>query len=101
MDMPQYPKHEIKGITKCFNLYVKFPKNRWNEIEKAEKDDEEGNKIFKYLSEEYLEKYMPAPNADPHGGIEDFVEADKLNHCIPLPRKKNKISKSPDEDEMI
>ena len=50
MDMPQYPKHEIKGITKCFNLYVKFPKNRWNEIEKAEKDDEEGNKIFKYLS---------------------------------------------------
>ena len=44
--LPQYPKHEIKGITKCFNLYVKFPKNRWSEIEKAEKDDEEE---IKYL----------------------------------------------------
>ena len=101
MDMPQYPKHEIKGITKCFNLYVKFPKNRWKEIERAEKDDEEGNKIFAKLSEEYLEKYMPAPNADPHGGLEDFIEADKLDHCIPVPQKKRKVSKSSNEDEMI
>ena len=72
--MPQYPPHEIKGITKCFNLYVKFPRNRWKEIERAEKDDKEGNKIFKNLSDEYLKRYMPAPNADPHGGLEDFIE---------------------------
>ena len=78
----------IEEIKKCFALYIKFPKNRWSEIEKAEKDDEEGNKIFTQLSEEYLEKYMPAPNADPHGGIEDFIEVDKLDHCIPIPKKK-------------
>ena len=90
MDMPQYPKHEIKGIAKCFNLYVKFPKNRWKEIERAESDDEEGQKIFTDLSKEYLEKYMPAPNSDPHGGIEDFIEADKLNQCMPIP-KSNKV----------
>ena len=69
--MPQYPPHEIKEIRKCFNLYVKFPRNRWKEIEKAEKNDDEGNKIFNYLKEEFLEKYMPAPNDDPHGGIEN------------------------------
>ena len=101
MNMPQYPRHEIKEMTKCFNLYVKFPKNRWKEIERAEKDDDEGNKIFKELSEEYLEKYMPAPNADPHGGIEDFIDAEKLDHCIPVPRTKRKISKSSNEDEMV
>ena len=71
--MPQYPPHEIEEIKKCFALYIKFPKNRWKEIERAEKNDKEGNKIFKYLQEEYLEKYMPAPNANPTGGVEDFT----------------------------
>ena len=48
-----------------------------------------GNKIFKELSAEYLEKYMPAPNADPHGGLEDFIEAEKTNQqCIPVPIQK-------------
>jgi|TARA_B110001452_G_C15215890_1_gene421655 radical SAM superfamily enzyme YgiQ (UPF0313 family) len=70
--MPQYPPHEIKEIIKCFNLYVKFPKNRWKDIEKAERDTKEGNRIFKELQAEYLELYMPAPNANPTGGIEDF-----------------------------
>ena len=71
-----------------------------NRNDEAEKDDEEGEKIFKELSKEYLEKYMPAPNADPHGGIEDFVEHDKLNNCIPV-QKNPKTSKSPNEDEMV
>ncbi|OUX43801.1 radical SAM protein [bacterium TMED277] len=72
LNMPQYPPHEIEEIKKCFTLYVKFPKNRWKEIERAEKNDEEGNRIYKLLKAEYLEKYMPAPDADPHGGQEDF-----------------------------
>ena len=100
MQMPQYPLHEIKEITKCFNLYVKFPKNRWKEIERSAQDDEEGRKLFNELSSEYLEKYMPAPNADPHGGLEDFIEAEKTNQqCIPVPISK--VSKTPNEDEML
>ena len=91
--MPQYLPHEIKEVKKCFNLYVKFPKNRWKEIERAEKDDKEGNKIFDALKKEFLEKYMPPPNADPHGGIEDFVEHDKL--------RKQSLAKNPNVDEMI
>ena len=77
LNMPQYPPHQIKEIIKCFNLYVKFPKNRWKEIERAEKDDVEGNRIYKNLKEEFLEKYMPEPNADPHGGIKDFSNIDQ------------------------
>ena len=80
--MPQYPPHEIAEIRKCFNLYVKFPKNRWKEIEKAEKNSEEGNRIYENLKKEYLEKYMPKPDADPHGGVEDFKTIEDPNQLL-------------------
>ena len=79
LNMPQYPPHEIDEIKKCFALYVKFPKNRWKEIERAEKNDAEGERIYKNLKAEYLEKYMPKPDADPHGGLEDFNLLDDPN----------------------
>ena len=82
--MSQYPPEEIEEIQKCFALYVKFPKNRWKEIERAEGDDEEGQKIFAELSKEYLEKYMPSPNSDPHGGIEDFTCIDSANNGVAI-----------------
>jgi len=71
--MPQYPPNEINKIKKSFNLYVKFPKNRWKEIKRAEENDVEGNKILNYLKEEFLEKYMPAPNVNPHDDINNTV----------------------------
>ena len=83
LNMPQYPPHEIEEIKKCFALYVKFPKKRWKEIERAEKNDKEGNKIYKDLKKEYLEKYMPKPDADPHSlttGPEKFQSMDSLLH---------------------
>lgn len=83
LNMPQYPPHEIEEIRKCFSMYVKFPKNRWKEIERAEKNDKEGNKIFAELKAEYLEKYMPKPDADPHGGIDAFNEIENPNICLP------------------
>ena len=66
---------EIKEVKKCFAFYVKFPKNRWKEIERAEKNDEEGEKIARSLKEEYLEKYMPAQNADPHSSITESFQS--------------------------
>jgi len=72
LNMPQYPPEEIEEVKKCFPLYIKFPKSRWKHIERAEKNDKEGDKIYKELKKEYLEKYMPKPDADPHGGAEDF-----------------------------
>jgi len=74
LNMPQYPPHEVDEIKKCFVLYVKFPKNRWKEIERAEKNDLEGNRIYESLKEEYLEEYMPKPDADPHGGLDGFKD---------------------------
>lgn len=62
--LPEYPPEEIEGIKRCFPLYVKFPKNRWRDIEKAEKLDEEGNKIYKNLRLEHIEKYFPKPEED-------------------------------------
>lgn len=96
LNMPQYPPHEIEEIKKCFSLYVKFPKTRWKEIERAEKNDEEGNKIYKNLKEEYLEKYMPKPDADPHGTTphKKFIEINENPYCIPTPKNKNQNTPS-------
>ena len=60
---------------------IKFPKNRWKEIGRAEKNDAEGNRIYKNLKAEYLEKYMPKPDADPHSlstGPENFKNVEIL-----------------------
>ena len=84
LSMPQYPPHEIEEIKKCFALYVKFPKNRWKEIERAEKNDKEGNKIYDELKTEYLEKYMPKPDADPHGRVEDFEKMENPNYRVDI-----------------
>ena len=52
LNMPQYPPHEIEEVKRCFSMYIKFPRDRWKEIERAEKNDREGNKIFKELKKE-------------------------------------------------
>jgi radical SAM superfamily enzyme YgiQ (UPF0313 family) len=93
LSMPQYPPHEVEEIKKCFALYVKFPKNRWKEIERAEKNDEEGNKIYNELKKEYLAKYMPKPDADPHGCVEDFKKIENPNYHIDVPGKAGSESK--------
>ena len=60
-EMEQYTVDEIMGLRKCFVLYVAFPKNRWKDIQRAEADTPEGNKIFAELKQEYMEKYFSIP----------------------------------------
>ena len=55
----QYSVEEIEGLQKCFVLYVKMDKNRWKDIQRAEPDTPEGNRIFEELRQECLEKNMP------------------------------------------
>lgn len=57
LDMPQFTKDQITGKSRTFNLYVKFPEYRWKEIEKAEAITPEGDKVWKELREEYVEKF--------------------------------------------
>ncbi|MFH1306003.1 MAG: radical SAM protein, partial [Candidatus Omnitrophota bacterium] len=49
---------ELKGLQRTFPLYAKFPESEWPKIEKAEKFDEEGNRIFEELRETYRGKYF-------------------------------------------
>jgi len=56
--MPQYTPEQIEGMRRCFVLYVKFPKDRWSEIEKAEKFTPEGNEKWSELINECQVKYM-------------------------------------------
>ncbi|MDY6862720.1 MAG: radical SAM protein [Thermodesulfobacteriota bacterium] len=44
-------KKELNGLAKTFNLHVKLPENKLPTVELAEKDSEEGEKIFNELRE--------------------------------------------------
>ena len=58
LDMPQYPRHQIRGFVKCFSLYARLPETMWPTIARAEIDDEEGNALFANLREEYISRYF-------------------------------------------
>jgi len=64
LNQPQYSAEEVEGLQKCFALYVKFPKDRWKEIERAEKNDAEGLRLFDELKDEYMDLYMPSPDSE-------------------------------------
>lgn len=58
LDMPLFSKEMIEGVRRCFVLYVKMPKSRWPEIERAEALTPEGDGIFRALKEECRTNYM-------------------------------------------
>jgi anaerobic magnesium-protoporphyrin IX monomethyl ester cyclase len=66
LDMPQFPRSEVNGLCKTFNLYVNFPESRWPEIEKAEIETKEGRKIFEQLRDEFVDRFWnhAGPSAD-------------------------------------
>jgi hypothetical protein len=39
-------------------MYVKFPESRWSDIKKAEEDSPEGQKIYKELKQEFMDKFF-------------------------------------------
>ena len=53
LDMPQWPKKEVAKLRNTFSMYVKFPKDRWPEIKKAEDDPE----LHAKLSTEFIDTY--------------------------------------------
>jgi len=58
LDMPQLTRKEIEGLRRTFALYAKMPKEYWQDIARAEVDDEEGNEIFQKLRKHYIENYF-------------------------------------------
>jgi radical SAM superfamily enzyme YgiQ (UPF0313 family) len=63
-----YPKlthEEIKGLHRTFPFYIKFPKECWPEIERAEKFTEEGELVFRELQKKYKEEFFDPVKTEP------------------------------------
>lgn len=58
LDMPQFTSAEIEGVRRCFVLYVKLEKDRWPEIELAEKQTPEGDAKWEMLINECRDRFF-------------------------------------------
>lgn len=58
MPKPFVSSKEIDGLMRVIPLYCFFPKDEWPKIERAEIDDEEGNKVLKHYSEIYKKDFL-------------------------------------------
>ena len=57
LKMPDLTDETLRGLQRTFTMYVRFPKDRWNEIKKAEDLTPEGDMVFEELSEELRAEY--------------------------------------------
>ena len=57
LNMPQFNREEVNGLVKTFNMYVKFPENRWPEIRKAEGNSNDSQLKYNNLKEEFKDKF--------------------------------------------
>ena len=57
LNMPQFNRNTVNGLCKTFNMYVKFPEQRWDEIRRAEEDTPEGKNIFEELKKEFVDTF--------------------------------------------
>lgn len=58
MPPPFLSKEEVRRLRDVFTMYVKFPKDRWPEIQLAEQKTPEGDKIRERLREEYIATFF-------------------------------------------
>jgi hypothetical protein len=58
LHMPEFPTEAIQGLMRTFSFYVKFPKDRWAEVDQAAQMTEEGDRVFDRLREEYAAAYL-------------------------------------------
>lgn len=58
LKMPTLATEEIDGLIRTFCMYVKFEKNKWPQIRRAEKFNKEGEKIFENLSNIFKERFL-------------------------------------------
>ncbi len=65
LNMPQWDKKDMTRLRDVFAMYIKFPKDRWPEIKKAETND----KLRSELREEFIKTYW----SDSSAKIEDDI----------------------------
>ncbi|OGU74796.1 MAG: hypothetical protein A3G43_06865 [Ignavibacteria bacterium RIFCSPLOWO2_12_FULL_56_21] len=64
LDQPQLSRKEVLGLRRTFPLYVRFPEEEWPLIERAEQDDEGGNRIYESLRQRYQRIYFRNGGSD-------------------------------------
>ena len=64
MPPPYLQSQEIDGLIRTIPLYVYFPYEYWEEIRKAEKFDDEGNKVFNKFSNIYKNNFLKSTQDD-------------------------------------
>ena len=79
LNMSHLTPEEIDGLMRTFCMYVKFPKNWWQYIEKAEKFTEKGNKIFNTLNNIYHDIYF---SKDQDSRSEEEVDWRELEETV-------------------
>ncbi len=57
LDMPQFPRSEVLGLVKTFNMYVHFDEVRWPEIRKAEGNAPEAKERYEALKAEFVSTF--------------------------------------------
>ena len=62
--MPDFTSDQLKGLRRTFAMYVKFPKNRWKEIQIAEQLTPEGDKVHENLQQEFVATFFSTPETD-------------------------------------
>ena len=64
MPSPYLSAKEIHSLQRVFPLYVRFSESRYPEIERAESGSDEGDVLFKALSEEFYRMVYGKDEAD-------------------------------------
>ena len=53
LDQPQLSKAQVRGIFRCFTMYIKMPKSMFPLIKQAETDDEVFGQLLEYYQKNY------------------------------------------------
>ena len=64
MPPPYLSSEEIDKLMRVLPLYVYFPKSEWENIERAEIDDEEGNRLLQHYSKIYSKDFLKMTQDD-------------------------------------
>ena len=59
LSQPHITKEELGGLKRTFPLYIKLPESEFDMIRKAEKFDEEGNRVYEELSKVFRKLESP------------------------------------------
>jgi anaerobic magnesium-protoporphyrin IX monomethyl ester cyclase len=58
LNMPKYPRDQIRGAVRTFTMYMRFPESEFGRIAIAEEMNERGDKMFQCLRQEFIDRFF-------------------------------------------